>query len=632
MMKDTNKFITFNRLIMLLFVLFTGLILIGCTASYDTNSRIELPSKTGEIANVELLAPANNEIVESRSPLFSWNSIENAQTYTLVIALDSEFEVLVLKKTNLSTSSFQLRSTLKLNTPYFWKVIAYNDTHSKESVVKSFSCTLVGEAAETIVDLEGEYYINEEGIELNYEYSDNTLKIDWDTNSVGWGILRHFTNVNMSGGNAIYIDFAYDGTDASFSIRLLEEDSDLWVAQIPNKFSNNLSQTSIIPYTSFTLKKDESFGDGELHFDYVQRFDIVVNAYEPGNINIEMIKSVNENDYKESEISTIDLLTEDSYIVNPGGYQFDIEVSKENILGNGKDALILSWDDSISSTGWGVATLYVDRELVVSNAITFDFKSEGFSGTYLIRVVEEDQDKWVGRFNGISGLTQQVIIPFGELILREDESLGDGKVQLDKLVKIEFCVEGIYSSGKAIFSNIQFIQYEEPTQSTFDFNGVFSDNMILQRNTNNRINGYGEEGQTLTVNFNGNSYPTVVENGKWEVILSPMQAGGNYTLSVTDGTLTESINNVTFGDVYLFVGQSNMFFKLAQTNIIPYNNNDIRIFFQHQNSKDTPQSSSQNGYWQAATEENALGASAIGWLTADLLNKELDVPDRKSVV
>lgn len=625
-MNENIKIFNFNKLFLLIFVIFTGLILVACQCNYDSNPKVEIPSKTGEISSVNLISPATDEVIESRSPLFTWQSIENASTYTLVVALDSDFEVLVLKKTNLSTSTFQLRSALKLNTTYYWKVIAYNDDFSKESEVKTFSCTLVGEDAETIIDLEGDYYINEGGITFNHEYNDNHLKINWDNNSIGWGILRHFTNSNMSGGNAIYIDFDYSGSDTSISIRLLEEDSDLWVAEIPTKVANNISQVSIIPYTSFNLKKDESFGDGELHFDYVQRIDIVINAFESGSMNIAQIKSVNENDYKEMPISAIDLQTEASYSVNAGGYPLDVTISKENILGNGKDALILSWDDLIADTGWGVTTLYVDRDLVSANALTFDFKSEGFSGTYLIRLVEADQDKWVARFNGISGLTQQVLIQFDELLLREDESEGDGVVQLDKLVKIEFCVESIYSSGKAIFSNLQFIHYEEPAQSSFGFNGVFSDNMILQRDRQIRINGYGEEGEQLTVHFNGNDYPVVVSNNKWEVLLPSTTAGGEYTISVTDGSLTESIENVTFGDVYLFVGQSNMFFKLAQTTDKPNNNNDIRIYFQHQNPKDEPQSFSQNGYWQAATTENALGASAIGWYTGNLLNQELGVP------
>ena len=55
--------------------------------------------------------------------------------------------------------------------------------------------------------------------------------------------------------------------------------------------------------------------------------------------------------------------------------------------------------------------------------------------------------------------------------------------------------------------------------------------------------------------FRGKKYSATADsNGKWQVMLPKQKAGGPYTLSINDKTLTD----VMVGDVWLCSGQSNV--------------------------------------------------------------------------
>ena len=58
--------------------------------------------------------------------------------------------------------------------------------------------------------------------------------------------------------------------------------------------------------------------------------------------------------------------------------------------------------------------------------------------------------------------------------------------------------------------------------------------------------------------------------GTWSTLLPAEYAGGPTTITVTSDNVTVSLNDVMFGDVWVCSGQSNMYFKLQQVNIIKY--------------------------------------------------------------
>src|SRR5689334_11949997 len=91
---------------------------------------------------------------------------------------------------------------------------------------------------------------------------------------------------------------------------------------------------------------------------------------------------------------------------------------------------------------------------------------------------------------------------------------------------------------------------------------VFSNHMVLQRNKNIFVFGQGEEDKTVLVEFNGRTYSKKIKNGKWSVLLPPMEAGTEYEMIVSCGNEKKHFNNIAIGEVWLAGGQSNMEYEL----------------------------------------------------------------------
>ena len=90
----------------------------------------------------------------------------------------------------------------------------------------------------------------------------------------------------------------------------------------------------------------------------------------------------------------------------------------------------------------------------------------------------------------------------------------------------------------------------------------FTDNAVLQRDTQIPVWGTSDAGGTVTVKFAGQTKSTVAgANGKWTVQLDPMPANAEpQVLHVSDSTSGKSFTNVVIGEVWICSGQSNMQF------------------------------------------------------------------------
>jgi len=88
--------------------------------------------------------------------------------------------------------------------------------------------------------------------------------------------------------------------------------------------------------------------------------------------------------------------------------------------------------------------------------------------------------------------------------------------------------------------------------------GIFSDNMVLQRNTLIPVWGWANANEKVEVKFNNQTKTVKADkNGKWIVRLDAETAGGPYDLSI-NGKNTILIKNILVGEVWLCSGQSNM--------------------------------------------------------------------------
>ncbi len=99
------------------------------------------------------------------------------------------------------------------------------------------------------------------------------------------------------------------------------------------------------------------------------------------------------------------------------------------------------------------------------------------------------------------------------------------------------------------------------------FAPIFTDHAVLQREKPVCIWGSCTDDAVITLRFGDIScQSTPAVNGRWEICLPPLPAGGPYTLSVSDGTDTRTLSDIMVGEVWLCGGQSNMELNLKDAN------------------------------------------------------------------
>lgn len=91
---------------------------------------------------------------------------------------------------------------------------------------------------------------------------------------------------------------------------------------------------------------------------------------------------------------------------------------------------------------------------------------------------------------------------------------------------------------------------------------IFTSNMVLQRNQNVRVWGKGRKNSTVSVQIGEHKLSVRVIECEWSVELPRMEAGGPYTMTITDGLDVITYYNVMVGEVWLAGGQSNMEMEL----------------------------------------------------------------------
>lgn len=90
-------------------------------------------------------------------------------------------------------------------------------------------------------------------------------------------------------------------------------------------------------------------------------------------------------------------------------------------------------------------------------------------------------------------------------------------------------------------------------------NGLFCDNMVLQRDMRVPVWGKADPGENITVTFAGQTETaTADDQGKWRVMLAPMNANAQGQELVIKGNNIVNVRDVLIGEVWLCSGQSNM--------------------------------------------------------------------------
>ncbi|MBS1786462.1 MAG: sialate O-acetylesterase [Acidobacteria bacterium] len=145
---------------------------------------------------------------------------------------------------------------------------------------------------------------------------------------------------------------------------------------------------------------------------------------------------------------------------------------------------------------------------------------------------------------------------------------------------------------------------------------LFSDGCVLQQGMPVPVWGWADEGETVTVEFQGQKVTAITGGGKWMVTLKELKAGGPFEMKLS-GSDTVTIKNILVGEVWLCSGQSNMEWRLNQTvnakaDIVAANYPKIHLFTVPRNPQDAPVDNVK-GEWKECSPESVPTFSAVGY-------------------
>lgn len=174
---------------------------------------------------------------------------------------------------------------------------------------------------------------------------------------------------------------------------------------------------------------------------------------------------------------------------------------------------------------------------------------------------------------------------------------------------------------------------------------LYADYMVLQRDVPLDIHGTANTGEKITVEIDGQKASATADNqGKWSVVLSPMQAAEDLTLTITAGKQRKVFSHVAVGEVWLCSGQSNMAFMLCQAesgkeDIAAADDPQLRLFDMkgRWETYDVAWPAScldslnhlqyfHETTWQPSTPASASRFSAVGYYYGRMLRQKLGVP------
>jgi sialate O-acetylesterase len=174
---------------------------------------------------------------------------------------------------------------------------------------------------------------------------------------------------------------------------------------------------------------------------------------------------------------------------------------------------------------------------------------------------------------------------------------------------------------------------------------VFSDNMVLQQNSEVNIWGWANAGDTISITGSWNNTTIKTECGndnKWMAKLPTPAAktdGTSYEITIS-GTNTITLTNVLIGEVWLLSGQSNMSMPLqgwgssmpiegSEEAIRTANFPNIRLLIVKRGNASNPQKdipNKENSLWAQCSPNTAKWFSAVGFFFGRELHKKMNIP------
>jgi sialate O-acetylesterase len=165
--------------------------------------------------------------------------------------------------------------------------------------------------------------------------------------------------------------------------------------------------------------------------------------------------------------------------------------------------------------------------------------------------------------------------------------------------------------------------------------GMFSDNMVLQREMPVKVWGKAKADEAITVAIAGQTVSArAAKDGRWQATLAPMKAGGPFEMVVI-GNNTNIIRNVLIGEVWVCAGQSNMkhplvYAKDAQKEADGANYPQIRLLksstVASMTSKPQEDTSNEWNVWLVCNPQTVPWYSGLAYLFGRDMHTSLNVP------
>lgn len=166
---------------------------------------------------------------------------------------------------------------------------------------------------------------------------------------------------------------------------------------------------------------------------------------------------------------------------------------------------------------------------------------------------------------------------------------------------------------------------------------IFGNDMVLQREADATVWGWGEPDEIVTVVGSWDGKPakaTAGPDGHWKTTLKTGAAGGPHTLTVHGQNLIE-LKNVMLGEVWLCSGQSNMEWSVGPSvgpgianhveEVKNATNANLRLFTVQKARAATP-AADCTGKWQVCSPQAVVPFSATAYFFGRKLQEELKVP------
>ncbi len=170
-----------------------------------------------------------------------------------------------------------------------------------------------------------------------------------------------------------------------------------------------------------------------------------------------------------------------------------------------------------------------------------------------------------------------------------------------------------------------------PARAELSLCSLFTDHMVVQRDAPIRVWGWADAGAEVTADLGDESATALAgDDGRFELELAPLPAGGPHELKITSGDQSRTITDVLVGEVWVCSGQSNMQWAVNQANdgdleALAADFPEIRLITVPRVGTQEPQTDFE-GEWSLCSPDTVKDFSAVGYFFGRRLHQTLGVP------